>query len=101
MAAISTGLIRLDGGTFLMGAEDEDGFRDDGEGPVREVGVEPFAIALHAVTNEQFDEFVRTTDHRTRADRHGWSFVFAGLLPDEFAPTQGVERAPWWRAGDP
>ena len=25
------------------------------------------------------------------------SFVFAGLLPDDFPPTRGVSDAPWWR----
>ena len=33
----------------------------------------------------------------TEAERFGWSFVFAGLLPDDFAPTRGVVQAPWWR----
>src|SRR3970282_753068 len=27
----------------------------------------------------------------------GWSFVFAGLLPDDSPPTQAVAQAPWWR----
>ena len=33
----------------------------------------------------------------TEAERFGWSFVFAGLLPDDFPPTRGVAQAPWWR----
>ena len=33
----------------------------------------------------------------TEAERFGWSFVFAGLLPDDFPPTRAVAQAPWWR----
>jgi len=97
MAALTSEFIRLEGGGFLMGAEDSDGFPSDREGPVREVHVEPFAVASHAVTNDEFAVFVELTGHVTRAERYGWSFVFAGLLPDEFPPTQAVERSPWWR----
>jgi sulfatase modifying factor 1 len=90
-------VLELGGDTFLMGGEDPDGFPDDREGPVREVRVEPFAISAHAVTSEEFAAFVAATGHVTRAERFGWSFVFAGLLPDEFPPTRSVAQAPWWR----
>src|SRR6185295_8489834 len=33
----------------------------------------------------------------TAAERFGWSFVFGGLLPDEFPDTRGVVQAEWWR----
>jgi formylglycine-generating enzyme required for sulfatase activity len=91
------GLGALDGGTFLMGTEAPDGYPADGEGPVHEVRLSPFRIARHAVTNEQFADFVEATGHRTDAERYGWSFVFSGLLGAEFAPTRGVAGAPWWR----
>ena len=92
-----TTVLALDGGDFLMGAEDPDGFPEDGEGPVRDAHVDAFAISAHAVTNEQFAAFVEATGHVTRAERFGWSFVFAGLLPDDFPDTRAVARAPWWR----
>ena len=38
------GMIRLEGGPFLMGTEDPDGFQADGEGPVRRVTIDPFWI---------------------------------------------------------
>jgi formylglycine-generating enzyme len=97
MSVSTAGLLGLEGGAFLMGSEDPGGFPEDGEGPVREVVVEAFRIAAHAVTNEQFAAFVEDTGHRTRAERVGTSFVFAGLLPDDFPPTRGVAQAPWWR----
>ncbi|MEU5883566.1 formylglycine-generating enzyme family protein [Spirillospora sp. NPDC047279] len=92
------GLVRLPGGTFLMGNEDEAANPGDGEGPVRAVTVEPFAIEAHAVSNARFATFVKATGYVTEAERHGWSFVFAGFLTPELvhasAPAGGT---PWWR----
>ena len=51
------------------GLRGPDGFPGDREGPVREVHVEPFAIAPHAVTNDEFAAFVRATGHVTSAER--------------------------------
>jgi sulfatase modifying factor 1 len=31
----------------------------------------------------------------TEAERFGWSFVFAGLLPDDVPPMRAVAPAPW------
>ena len=45
-----------------MGTEDDEGFPQDGEGPIRQVSLDPFYIDLYPVTNSQFLEF-------TRADR--------------------------------
>jgi formylglycine-generating enzyme len=91
------GMVLLDGGTFLMGTDDPDAVPDDGEGPVRPVTVAPFWIDAHAVTNDRFARFVEDTGHVTDAERFGWSYVFAGLLPA--ALRRGAARpegAPWW-----
>ena len=64
---------------------------------MREVELSPFAIEAHAVTNRRFADFVDATGYTTEAERYGWSFVFAGLLPDSFPETRGVVDAPWWR----
>jgi formylglycine-generating enzyme required for sulfatase activity len=80
-----------------MGAEDPWAYPEDGEGPVREVRVGPFWIDACAVSNARFGEFVDATGYITEAERFGWSFVFAGLLPDEFPATPAVAQAPWWR----
>src|SRR4051794_33566415 len=90
-------MVDLEGGEFLMGEEAPVAYPDDGEGPVRKVTVEPFAIGACAVTNEQFAAFVDATGHVGEAERFGWSFVFVGLLPDDFPPTRAVANAPWWR----
>ncbi|UGS38479.1 formylglycine-generating enzyme family protein [Capillimicrobium parvum] len=97
MAAHRDTLIALQGGAFLMGTADEDAHLADREGPPREVEVAPFAIDAFTVTVERFADFVADTGHTTDAERFGWSFVFAGLLPGDFPPTRGVAAAPWWR----
>jgi sulfatase modifying factor 1 len=91
------GMIRLDGGTFLMGTPDGEGFPADGEGPVREVTLKPFLIDPYAVTNERFAAFVKATSYTSEAEHYGWSFVFAGLLPATTRPAQAAPQAPWWR----
>ncbi len=64
---------------------------------MHEVELSPFAIGVHAVTNDEFAAFVRATGHRTTAEVLGNSFVFAGHLPDDFPPTRAIAAAPWWR----
>lgn len=93
----SDGTVRLPGGEFLMGTDDAEGFAEDGEGPVRPVVLKPFLLDAHAVSNRRFARFVADTGHVTDAERFGWSFVFAGLLPA--ALRRGAarpEQAPWW-----
>ena len=96
-AASLAAMVSLPGGAFLMGTEDGEGFPSDGEGPVREVRLKPFRIDPTAVTNEHFARFVADSGYVTDAERFGWSFVFGGLLPDDFPETRGVAAAPWWR----
>ncbi|HKP97562.1 MAG TPA: formylglycine-generating enzyme family protein [Fibrobacteria bacterium] len=90
-------MVRLEGGDFLMGSDQGHGRPSDGEGPVREVRLKPFFLDACAVTNRRFAAFVEATGHVTEAEKLGWSFVFAGLLPDDFPPTRAVARTPWWR----
>lgn len=87
----------LEGGEFLMGDTDSWAYPGDGEGPLRRIRLDPFWIDRSALSNAEFAAFVEETGHVTEAERFGWSFVFAGLLPDDFAPTRGVAHAPWWR----
>ena len=89
--------VLLEGGNFLMGTNSRIGYPNDGEGPERTITVSPFTIDRFAVTIDQYSEFVEETGYATDAERIGWSFVFAGLLPDDFEDTRGVQAAPWWR----
>ncbi len=90
-------MVDLPGGTFRMGTDDPSRYPGDGEGPVREVELTPFAISATAATTAEFAAFVDATGHVTTAEAEGWSFVFAGLLPDDFPDTRGVVGAEWWR----
>ncbi len=102
-AADSTdGMVRLDGGSFLMGSEAREAWAQDGEGPVRSVSVSPFWIDVYSVTNRQFSEFVESTDYRTEAERFGWSFVFHLHLRkkqrEELRTKRAVAGLTWWLA---
>lgn len=90
-------LVPLPGGRFRMGAAGPDTNPGDGEGPVRDVRLSPFAIAAHPVTVGQWARFAAETGYRTGAERYGWSFVFAAFLPA--ALRRGAQRpahTPWW-----
>jgi len=96
----TSGMVTLDGGTFTMGTNDGVGFPQDGEGPTREVTLDPFLVDRHAVTNAEFLRFVRDTGHTTDAERFGWSFVFQDFVTteDEDRVLDSVAAAPWWVA---
>lgn len=90
------GLVRIPGGTFLMGSED--GYPADREGPVREARVDSFYLDPHAVTNTRFAAFAKATGYRSDAERFGWSFVFHSFLTPAAARASGsvVSSTPWW-----
>ena len=92
-------MVRLDGGPFLMGTESLEAVAADGEGPVREVFLDPFYIDVYPVTNLRFAGFIQATRYKTEAERIGWSFVFQGHIPpDRYKELvrQTVPGAPWW-----
>ena len=90
-------MVALDGGTFRMGSVDAWAYPADGEGPIHVVELSPFRIDAVTVSTTRFAEFVEATGHVTEAERFGWSFVFAGFLPDDFPATRGVVGSEWWR----
>ncbi|WP_136689177.1 formylglycine-generating enzyme family protein [Halorhabdus amylolytica] len=94
----TTGMVRLDGGTFTMGTDSDVGFPEDGEGPAREVTLSPFYVDRYAVTNAEFLAFVRETGYTTEAERYGWSFVFEDFVleADQGHVTASVSNTPWW-----
>jgi formylglycine-generating enzyme len=98
--AASETLVRIPGGLFEMGADEQLAYPADGEGPVHEIRLRPFSIDRYAVSNDRFAAFAQATGYETDAERWGWSFVFAGLLPADFPPTRSVAAAPWWRQVD-
>ena len=92
-------MVLLPGGPFLMGTDYEGAFPDDGEGPVREVTLDPFWIDRAPVTNALFGEFVGETNYVTESERFGWSFVFWSHVPKkrfQQLVEDTVATAPWW-----
>jgi sulfatase modifying factor 1 len=92
-------MIRLQGGTFLMGTEYAEAFPQDGEGPIRAVTIPPFLIDRLPVTNEIFARFVAATGYKTEAQLFGWSFVFWEHLSKALfgkLVEDTVAAAPWW-----
>ncbi len=87
-------------GDSLLGSNDVFAYPEDGEGPVRRTTLDAFAISPHTVTNAEFARFAAAAGYLTEAERFRWSFVFGGMLPDDFPPTRGVVNAEWWRQVD-
>jgi formylglycine-generating enzyme len=88
-------MVLLDGGRFLMGSDSPDAFASDGEGPVRQVLLDPFYISKVPVTNAQFGEFISRSGYVTEAQRWRWSFVFRNHVPEaERGPA--LAATPWW-----
>ncbi|MEM7201639.1 MAG: SUMF1/EgtB/PvdO family nonheme iron enzyme [Planctomycetota bacterium] len=61
----STGieLVPIPGGSFVMGAPDDERGRSEREGPQHEVALAPFWLAKTPVTNEQYGKFLQATGH--------------------------------------
>lgn len=93
-------MVLLEGGSFTMGTDSKDGFPKDGEGPAREVTLNPFYIDRYEVTNRQFQAFVKETGYVTESELFGWSFVFHQFLTKEARSTnpKSVPNIPWWIA---
>ncbi|WP_396125729.1 formylglycine-generating enzyme family protein [Bacillus sp. Marseille-Q3570] len=94
------GMVLLDGGTFIMGTDSLKGFPKDGEGPARNVELNPFYIDQYAVTNRQFRAFIDQTGYVTEAEKFGWSFVFHHFVSEKVwaQKPQRVPNIPWWVA---
>jgi formylglycine-generating enzyme len=90
-------LVAVPATTFRMGDDSGWAYPGDGEGPVHDVVLAAFRIDRYAVSNDAYARFVDATGWITDAERFGWSFVFAGLLPDDFPDTRAVVGAEWWR----
>jgi sulfatase modifying factor 1 len=58
-------MMRLPGGTFMMGSENTDDDSEGSEWPRHSVTVGPFAIGKYEVTRDQFAAFVNATGYNT------------------------------------
>ncbi|GAB3693757.1 formylglycine-generating enzyme family protein [Spirosoma flavus] len=84
-----TGMLRIPGGSFQMGA-DNDQARSD-EFPKHNVTVEPFWMDATEVTNAQFRAFVKATGYVTTAERKPvWEEMQKQLPPGTPKPPDNV-----------
>ncbi|SFW59065.1 Formylglycine-generating enzyme, required for sulfatase activity, contains SUMF1/FGE domain [Sinomicrobium oceani] len=67
LGKLSKEMVRIEGGTFLMGARDNKGRAD--EYPVHKVKISSFYMDKTQVTNAQFQKFVEATGYITTAER--------------------------------
>lgn len=98
--SVRSDLIAFEADEFLMGTNTADGYRADGEGPQRRVKLGAFSLAARAVSNAEFEAFVRDTGYVSDAERCGWSFVFVNFVGDGLGNRiKGISsEAPWWVA---
>ncbi|KAA8578529.1 hypothetical protein FQN60_000653 [Etheostoma spectabile] len=84
-------MLSIPGGKMTMGTSAADG--RDGEGPTKEVELQPFEIDKYPVTNGDFRDFVRAQKYKTEAETFGWSFVFQDFVSEELKSkvTQRIE----------
>jgi formylglycine-generating enzyme required for sulfatase activity len=82
-AAVSNtkeGMVRIQGGTFSMGADNNLGLDD--EYPKHTLTVKDFWMDATEVTNAQFAQYVRATGYITTAERKpDWESVHKSLPP--------------------
>lgn len=108
------GMVWIEGGTFEMGADNEQGRRD--ELPKHQVKLTGFYMNVTEVTNEQFATFVKATGYITTAEKDvKWDEIKFTLPPDTpkpkpkmlkaaslvFVPTQSavnlLDYSQWWQ----
>ncbi len=83
------GMVWIEGGTFTMGATDNEGRPD--EYPAHEVKVDGFWMDSHEVTNGQFRKFVEATGYVTIAERKpDWEEMKKQLPPGTPKPPDSV-----------
>jgi len=92
---VSFEMIAIPGGTFQMGSPENEPFRRDDEGPLREVNVDPFFMAQIEVSWNEYLAFfkqtesqIKTTDTYIQTDL-GDVDAISGPTPPYGAPDQG------------
>ncbi len=88
MQAVDSGMKRIPGGTFRMGAD----HAYPEEAPAHDVTVSGFWIDEYAVTNRQFAAFAAATGYRTVAERPLNPADYPGALPEMLKPGAMVFR---------
>jgi len=83
------GMVRVPGGTFMMGGDSEQASTD--EFPKHKVTVSAFWMDATEVTNKQFKEFVDATDYITTAERPvNWEEMKKQVAPGTPKPNDSL-----------
>lgn len=95
-------MVWIPGGTFVMGSD----HHYPEEGPAHCVSVDGFWVDQYAVTNKQFQRFVKETGYVTLAERQPLLEDYPGALPELLVPGSLVFQQPkhpvdlqtcsWW-----
>jgi sulfatase modifying factor 1 len=99
------GMVWIPGGTFWMGCDACD---MPDAAPVHQVTVDGFWMDKTAITNAQFEKFVKATDYKTVAERNPDPKDFPGAPADKLVPGCAVFTPPsheapldnpyaWWQ----
>ncbi len=94
---VSFNMIAIPGGTFKMGSPEEEPFREEDEGPVKEVGISPFFMGEVEVTWDEYLAFYaqtagegRSTDTEgSRKSSNSETDAITGATPPYGQPDQG------------
>lgn len=94
-SAVSFEMLAIPGGTFMMGSPDGEPFREDDEGPVKEVSISPFFMAKIEVTWDEYMAFFKQTGAQGKTTDtylntpQGEVDAISGPTPPYGAPDQG------------
>lgn len=96
-SSVSFRMVAIPGGKFKLGSPENESFRDENEGPVRDVEISPFFMAELEVTWDEFLAFYaqtsaegRTTDSEgIRARKTADTDAISGATPPYGQPDQG------------
>ena len=86
--AAPDGMVRISGGTFLMGSDKH----YPEEAPAHRVSVDAFWLDRTPVTNRQFEAFVRATSYVTFAEKPPDPRDYPGALPRCSTPARWCSR---------
>lgn len=87
--ASAEGMVWVEGGTFMMGADNDQAHQD--EYPKHQVTVTGFYMDTHEVTNAQFLKFVEVTGYITTAEKKpDWEELKEQLPPGTPKPSDNV-----------
>lgn len=91
-------MVLIPAGEYQFGTDDI-AIESDKEGPKQMKTLDSFYLDKYEVSNNDFDNFVLSTNYKTEAEHFGDSFVFTAFLNTTFKEQLNdfrVMQATWW-----